>query len=188
MGRPVWEDPGLRETRQGLRENSAAATPLETWIRSHIAELAIDETGKPIDPQFTGFVEIMQPNGLVGEYLEVKRGKPNGAYREFFDDGTVRKVVFYKSGKASGDFWPDGQIKRKESKRGNQIIIEWFYPSGQLQKRYVKDKDYNVLEPVRCFTKMGNSRAGYHRKAGSARSMAEVLRRWVAATPSRIRR
>ena len=98
----------------------------------------------------------MQPNGLVSEYLEVKKGKPNGAYREFFDDGTVRKVVFYKSGKVSGDFWPDGQIKRKESRRGSETIIEWFYPSGKLQKRVVMDKSHcSFLEPVRLYHENG---------------------------------
>ncbi len=128
---------------------------LEKWIRSHVMELAADEVGEPIDPQFTGSVETRQPNGLVSEYLEVKKGKPSGAYRRFFEDGTVRKVVFYKSGKVTGDFWPDGQLKRKESKRGSHTIIEWFYPSGQLQKRFVKDKSGYATEPVRLFHENG---------------------------------
>ena len=128
---------------------------LEKWIRAHITELAMDEFGEPINPQLTGAVEIKQPSGLVSEYLEVKKGKPHGAYREFFDDGTVRKVIFYKSGKASGDFWPDGKLKRKESTRGKLTVIEWYYPSGQLQKRYVKDKDGYAAEPIRLFYENG---------------------------------
>jgi antitoxin component YwqK of YwqJK toxin-antitoxin module len=128
---------------------------LEQWVRCHIAELANDEAGRPIDPEFTGSVEIMQPNGLVGQYLEVKKGKPNGAYRQFFDDGTVRKVIFYKSGKVSGDFWPNGQLKQKESKRGSHIVTEWFYPSGKLQKRHVRNKDGYAVEPVRLFHENG---------------------------------
>lgn len=128
---------------------------LEKWIRSNITTLATDELGNPIDSQFTGSVETMQTNGLVSHYLEVKKGKPNGAYREFFNDGTVRSVVFYKSGKVSGDFWPDGQLKRKEFKRGAGTIIEWFYPSGKLLKRFVKDKSGHAVEPVRLFHENG---------------------------------
>jgi antitoxin component YwqK of YwqJK toxin-antitoxin module len=128
---------------------------LEQWIRSHVTELATDETGNLIDAQFTGAVEILQANGLVGEYLEVKKGKPSGAYREFFDDGTVRKVVFYKAGKVTHDFWPDGHLKRKESRRGPHTIIEWYYPSGRLQKRFIKDKDGYAAEPVRLYHENG---------------------------------
>jgi antitoxin component YwqK of YwqJK toxin-antitoxin module len=134
-----------------LRSNRA----LDKWIRGHITELATDELGTPIDPQFTGTVESKYSNGLVSQYLEVKKGKPHGAYREFFDDGTVRKVIFYKSGKLSGDFWPDGNLKRKESTRGKHKIIEWFYPSGRLLKRYVHDKDGWIIEPVRLFHENG---------------------------------
>jgi len=134
-----------------LRGNRA----LEKWIRSNIKKLATDELGKPFDPQFTGSVEIMQPNGLVGEYLEVKKGKPNGAYREFFDDGTVRHAIFYKSGKVSADFWPTGQLKRKEAKQGKLTVIEWYYPGGQLQKRYVQNKNGYAAEPIRLFHENG---------------------------------
>jgi antitoxin component YwqK of YwqJK toxin-antitoxin module len=128
---------------------------LEKWIRSHVTELATDETGNPIDAQFTGAVEIRQSNGILIEYLEVKKGKPSGAYREFFDDGTVRKVAFYKAGKVSGDFWPDGRLKRKESRRGPHTIIEWYYPSGRLQKRFIKGKDGYATEPVRLYHENG---------------------------------
>jgi antitoxin component YwqK of YwqJK toxin-antitoxin module len=128
---------------------------LEKWIRFHVTELAADETGEPIDPKFTGTVEIKQQSGLVGQYLEVQKGKPHGAYRKFFEDGGVRKVIFYKSGKVTGDFWPNGQLKRKESKRGGLTVIEWYYPTGQLQKRYVKDKSGHAVEPIQLFHENG---------------------------------
>jgi antitoxin component YwqK of YwqJK toxin-antitoxin module len=67
----------------------------------------------------------------------------------------VRNSVFYKAGKISKDFWPSGQIKRKESKRGKNRMIEWFYPNGSLQKRYVKDKDGYAAEPIRLFHENG---------------------------------
>jgi antitoxin component YwqK of YwqJK toxin-antitoxin module len=145
-----------------LRGNRA----LEKWIRSHVVELAADEAGNPIDPQFTGAVQIRGPNGLVGEYLEVKKGKPSGAYREFFDDGTVRKVIFYKSGKVTGDFWPDRQLKRKEFKRGPHTVIEWYYPGGTLQKRYVKDKEGYAAEPVRVYHENGELAEEVHTVGG----------------------
>lgn len=128
---------------------------LDRWMRDHIAELASDESGAPIDPVFTGTVEIRYPNGQIKEMLEVKKGKPHGAYREYFEDGSVRNSVFYKSGKLSGDFWPSGQIKRKESKQGKNQVIEWFYPSGAIQKRYVKNKDGYAVEPIRVFHENG---------------------------------
>ncbi len=141
---------------------------LEKWIRAHIAEIAADEAGNPIDAQFTGAVEMLQPNGLVSEYLEVKKGKPNGAYRKFFEDGTLRSVTFYKSGKTTGDFWPDGQIRRKEFKRGPHTIIEWYYPSGSIQKRYVKGNDGYVAEPVRLYHENGTLAEEIH-KTGKER-------------------
>ena len=128
---------------------------LEKWIRSHVTELVTDETGNPIDAQFTGAVEIRHANGLPGQYLEVKKGKPSGAYREFFDDGTARKVIFYKAGKVSHDFWPDGHLKRKQSKRGPHTIIKWFYPSGRLQKRFVRGKDGYAAEPIQLYHENG---------------------------------
>jgi antitoxin component YwqK of YwqJK toxin-antitoxin module len=128
---------------------------LDSWIRDHIAELATDESGAAIDSKFTGRVEILHPNGQIKESLEVKKGKPHGAYREYFEDGSVRNSVFYKAGKISKDFWPSGQIKRKESKRGKNRMIEWFYPNGSLQKRYVKDKDGYAAEPIRLFHENG---------------------------------
>jgi antitoxin component YwqK of YwqJK toxin-antitoxin module len=124
---------------------------LDSWIRDHIAELATDELGAPIDTKLTGTVEIRHPNGQIKESLEVKKGKPHGAYREYFEDGSIRDSMFYKGGKISGDFWPDGNLKRKESTRGKHTIIEWFYPSGQLQKRFVRVKDGWIVEPVRLF-------------------------------------
>lgn len=128
---------------------------LESWIRDNITELATDESGAPIDAKFTGTVEIRHPNGQVRESLEVRNGKPHGAYREYFEDGTIRDGMFYKSGKISGDFWPSGQVKRKESKQGKNRLIEWFYPSGAIQKRYVKDKDGYAVEPIRLFHESG---------------------------------
>jgi antitoxin component YwqK of YwqJK toxin-antitoxin module len=111
----------------------------------------------------------LQPNGLVGEYLEVKNGKPHGAYREFYDDGTVRRAVFYRSGKVSADFWPTGQVKRKEFKRGPHRVIEWYYPSGKLQKRYVRDKDGYASEPIRVFHENGQLAEELHTVEGDKR-------------------
>jgi antitoxin component YwqK of YwqJK toxin-antitoxin module len=128
---------------------------LDSWIRDHIAELAADESGAPIDAKFTGTVEIRHPNGRIKESLEVKKGKPYGACREYFEDGSIRDSVFYKAGKISGDFWPSGHLKRKESKQGQYRIIEWFYPNGAIQKRYVKDKDGYAAEPIRLFHENG---------------------------------
>lgn len=128
---------------------------IEQWIRAHVTELATDEDGDPIDAQFTGTVETRAAGGEVRESLEVKKGKPHGAYREFFEDGSTRVVRFYKSGRVSGDFWPTGQLKRKQSQSGGRTVTEWFFPSGRLQKRYVTDKNGYVAEPVRLYHENG---------------------------------
>ncbi|WP_254513924.1 toxin-antitoxin system YwqK family antitoxin [Anatilimnocola floriformis] len=128
---------------------------IQAWIRTHISELATDETGQPIDVNFTGTIESRDESGNLKESLEVKKGKPHGVYREYFDDGSLRDSVFYKSGKVSGDFWPNGNLKYKESKRGTNLIKEWFYPSGALQKRYVAEKSGYTSEPIQVFHENG---------------------------------
>ncbi|MBS0265209.1 MAG: toxin-antitoxin system YwqK family antitoxin, partial [Planctomycetes bacterium] len=128
---------------------------LDLWIRDHIGELAVDESGAPIDAKFSGTVEIRHPNGQIKESLEVKKGKPHGAYREYFEDGSIRDSVFYKAGKISDDFWPNGQLKRKESKQGKNRVIEWFYPHGAIQKRYVQGHDQFAAEPICLFHENG---------------------------------
>lgn len=125
------------------------------WIQVQIAELVVGETGEPIDPKFTGTVELFYPNGQVKESLEVKKGKPHGVHREYFEDGNIREAVYYKLGKVSGDFWPDGQVRRTESKQGAFRIIQWFYASGALQKRFVMDKGGYAAEPIRLFHENG---------------------------------
>jgi antitoxin component YwqK of YwqJK toxin-antitoxin module len=142
---------------------------LEKWVRANIAKLAADDRGEPIEPRFTGAVEVLQPNGLVGEYLEVKNGKPHGAYREVVDDGTVRRAVFYQSGKVSADFWPTGQVKRKEMKRGPHRVIEWYYASGKLHKRLVQNKDGYAAEPIRVFHENGQLAEELHTVEGDKR-------------------
>lgn len=128
---------------------------IESWIRENIRELATDETGAAIDTNFTGVVEIPHANGQVKESLEVKKGKPHGAFREYFEDGSVKICLFYKAGKISSDFWPNGQLKRKESREGKNRIIEWFYPNGAVQKRYKQDKDGFATEPIRLYHENG---------------------------------
>ncbi|HZZ78223.1 MAG TPA: DUF4375 domain-containing protein [Gemmataceae bacterium] len=142
---------------------------LVTWIRANINKLATDELGSRIDPHFTGTVEILHPNGVVHESLEVKKGKPSGAYRVFFDDGSVMKGVFYKAGKISGDFWPTGQVKRKQSKKGKLTITEWYYPSGKLLKRYVRNSDGYTTEPVRMYHENGQLAEELHLAQGNRR-------------------
>lgn len=142
---------------------------IDTWIRTHIGELATDESGNPIDAKFTGTVEMHDSNGQLRELLEVKNGKPHGAYREYFEDGTIRDAVYYEAGKLSGNFWPNGQLKRKESKQGKNRVIEWFYPSGSLQKRYVMNKDGYAAEPIRLFHENGQLAEELHTGKGHRR-------------------
>lgn len=124
---------------------------IEAWILQRIGELATDESGAPIDTGFTGTVESVDPSGWVKKTLEVKRGKAHGMFREFFDDGSIRDSAFYKAGKIFADVWPNGQLRLKESKHSKNRVIEWFYESGAVQKRYVKNKDGWAAEAIRLF-------------------------------------
>jgi antitoxin component YwqK of YwqJK toxin-antitoxin module len=134
-----------------MRFELRATRAFEKWIRSNITLIAHDESGEPINPKFNGVVEIRQPDGVLSQSLEVKNGKPNGSYLEYFEDGSIRQSLFYKSGKLTGDFWPDGTLKRRESKRGTLSIIEWYHPAGEIWKRYVKNKDGYAVEPIRVY-------------------------------------
>jgi antitoxin component YwqK of YwqJK toxin-antitoxin module len=133
------------------RQMGRADKALEKWARENLASLVVGDDGRPIDPTFTGTVEVLHPNGLVAESLEVKKGKPHGAHRQFHDDGTLKRVAFFRSGEVTGDFWPDGTLKRKESKAGDRTVIEWFHPDGTLQKRLAQAKNGQAVEPIRLY-------------------------------------
>ena len=133
----------------------AVGKSLEKWLREHISEVIQSENGDPIDPKFTGEVETYYPKGGVYEKASVKNGVMNGEYRRYFEDGVLEHNIFYKGGEVSSDFWGNGQIKHRKSKRGNHTIYEWFFPSGQIQKRLVADKNSDAIEPVRMWYENG---------------------------------
>ena len=141
--------------RPFIRYMLRCSRAINSWIIDHIEQLVVDESNKPIDPKFTGTVERYYANGQVKELMEVKNGKPHGVHRTFFEDGNIHESVYYKLGKVSGDFWPDGQVKRSESKQGEYRIIQWFYPSGALQKRFVMAKSGYAAEPIRRYHENG---------------------------------
>ena len=131
-----------------------ATAAVANWCREHLSELVVGDDGGPIDVSFTGTVEVRRNDGSVAESLAVRKGKADGAYREFFDDGSVRRATFYKAGKETGDYWSDGQPRKREFKRAGRRVVEWYYPSGQVQKRMVMDKA-GPAEPVRLFHENG---------------------------------
>ena len=141
-----------RFVRSGLAKASGA---LARWARAYLAELVVGDDGQPIDQVFTGTVEIRHANGQLAHSLEVRKGKADGPWREFFADGTVRQLRFFKAGKPSADFWPTGQLKFKQAKRGIQKVLEWYYPSGTLHKRIVLDKRGEHTDPVRLYHENG---------------------------------
>ncbi len=129
---------------------------LEKWIRRNVANTVVDEVGNPIDPKFSGVIEIFQPNGLLSQTLEVRNGRPHGAHRNYFEDGSIRRAEHYKSGKKTGDFWPSGQLKRREVLNGELTAIEWYFPSGAIQKRYTKNKHVGAVGVVELYYENGN--------------------------------
>ncbi len=138
----------------GSAEIVRATRALAQWCRDHLAELVVGDDAHPIDLAYTGTVEVRRDDGSIAESLAVQNGKAHGAHREFFDDGSVRQVRFYRSGKESGDYWPDGQPRKREFKRAGRRVVEWYYPSGQVQKRMVMDRA-GPVEPVRLYHENG---------------------------------
>jgi antitoxin component YwqK of YwqJK toxin-antitoxin module len=132
-----------------------ATKDLEKFVRGIAAEFAVDEAGQPINPTFSGNLELKYPDGTVHEQATVKKGRLTGAYRRFFDDGTLEVGVFYAAGEVSSDYWPSGQVKHKTQKKGTLKIDEWFYESGAVQKRYVTDKTGYTTEPIRVWHENG---------------------------------
>jgi antitoxin component YwqK of YwqJK toxin-antitoxin module len=137
---------------------------IEKWFRANPTELVVGDDGNPIDPTFTGKIETHHANGALFEQAQVRRGKLTGEYRRYFDDGTLDYSEFYKGGELSHDFWPNGQPKTKKMKRGDTTVIEWYYPSGRLQKRYVKGKSGYPVEPIRLWHENGQLAEELHVK------------------------
>ncbi|HUO08702.1 MAG TPA: DUF4375 domain-containing protein [Phycisphaerae bacterium] len=141
----------LDRTFSGTQGNAV----LGAWARQHIAELVIGDDAQPIDPTFSGTLKAYHPNGSVARTLEVKHGRADGVYREFFDDGTPRLFECYEAGNSVGDFWPSGQVQKTRVITDATRTIEWFFPNAQLQKRMVLDRKGKPLEPIRLFYENG---------------------------------
>jgi antitoxin component YwqK of YwqJK toxin-antitoxin module len=139
---------------------------LEKWIRANIALIAVGDDGEPIEPNFSGTIETHHPGGPVFEQAVVRRGRLTGPYRRYFEDGVLEYSCYYKAGKISADYWPSGQPQHKRLKRGKLTVLEWYYPSGKLQKRYVTDKTGFALEPVRLWYENGQLAEEAHIKNG----------------------
>ncbi len=139
---------------------------LEQWLRANISLVVVGDGGEPIDPTFNGDIETRHPNGKVFEQATVRRSKLTGAYRRYGDDGTLEYTCFYKGGKVSADYWPNGQLKLKKTKRGKITVIEWYYPSGNIHKRFVTDKSGDAIEPVRRWHENGQLAEEIHIEDG----------------------
>ncbi len=138
-----------------MKKIGSCSRSMDLWIREHLDELVTTKSVRrsiQLLRERWKFVSQWAGQGVDGVK---ERGSRMGSYREYFEDGSVRDACYYKSGKISGDYWPDGRVQRKESKKGKDRIIEWFYPSGALQKRYIADKSGYAIEPIRLFHENG---------------------------------
>jgi antitoxin component YwqK of YwqJK toxin-antitoxin module len=168
----VWGKDGLFNSATELNKLDQSATAqieaaskrIEKWLRANPEKIFVGEDGQPIDPQFTGEIETRHPGGQVFEQATLRKGALSGTYRRFLPDGKLERAEFYQGGKVSGDYWPTGQLKKKTTRQKDRTILEWFYPSGQLQKRYVQGKSGHAIEPVRMWHENGQLAEELHVK------------------------
>jgi antitoxin component YwqK of YwqJK toxin-antitoxin module len=139
---------------------------LQKWLCANISLIAVGDDGQEIDATFSGNVETRYPGGQVFEQAQVRRGVISGCYRRFCEDGKLEHEGYYKGGKVATDYWPNGQPKRKRTEKGAHEINEWYYASGQLQKRYVSDKSGEAIEPIRLWHENGQLAEELHVKKG----------------------
>jgi antitoxin component YwqK of YwqJK toxin-antitoxin module len=139
---------------------------LEKWLRANITLVTVGDTGDPIDPKFSGELETYHPNGKVFEQVTVRRGVLSGPYRRYFKDGTLEHACFYRRGELSANYWPNGQLKHRRTKRDKLTTDEWYYPSGNLQKRYVANQQGYAVEPVRLWYDNGQLAEEIHTVKG----------------------
>lgn len=148
------------------RQLNKTSKSLEKWLRANFDQLAVGDDGEPLDPKFSGQLETQHPNGKVHERATINRGAFNGPYHRFFDDGQLEFSCFYKAGEVSTDYWPSGQPKFKEMKRGKLTVKEWYHESGNIQKRYVTDKTGFAIEPIQVWYDNGQLAEEIHKKQG----------------------
>jgi antitoxin component YwqK of YwqJK toxin-antitoxin module len=149
-----------------LRQLEPSGKRLEKWLRAHMDQVAVGDDGDPIDPKFSGMIETFWANGQVMDRAVLERGKLSGGYFRYKEDGTLEHSAFYKDAEVATDYWASGQAKRKTSKRGKLTVVEWFYPSGALQKRFVCDRSDNPVEPVLFWHENGQLAEEVHVKEG----------------------
>jgi antitoxin component YwqK of YwqJK toxin-antitoxin module len=152
--------------RACYRQFGRISKSLERWLRANISTIALGDDGQLIEPSYSGGIETHHPNGNVFEQATVRRGALTGLYRRYLDDGTLEHTCFYKSGKVSADYWPNGQPKHKTIKRGQIKLDEWYYESGNLQKRVVADKSGFAIEPIQVWHENGQLAEVIHVKNG----------------------
>lgn len=149
-----------------LRQLNGANKRIEKWLRTNFSVIAVGDDGESIDPTFSGEIETHHPNGKVFEQATIRRGAVSGPYHRFFDDGTLEYSCFYQAGELSTDYWPNGQPKHKTMKRAKLKIHEWYYPSGDIQKRVVLGKTGEIAEPVRMWHENGQLAEELHMRRG----------------------
>lgn len=154
--------------RPVINKLGRAFTKIEKELRTNFAVIAIGDDGQPIEPKFTGEIETSHDNGRPFEQASVKRGTLSGPYRRYLPDGTLEFSCFYEAGEISSNYWPNGQVKHKRTKKGKVTTDEWFFPSGKLQKRYVEDISDKTSEPVRLWYENGQLAEELHKKKSEA--------------------
>ena len=137
---------------------------VEKWVRANIDGIVVGDDGEPIDPKASGEIVTCHPSGNVSEVATIRKGKLSGPYHRYFPDGTPEFSCYYEYGEISEDYWPSGQVKHKTVKRGKQTVEEWYYPSGNVHKRLVMDKELFQAEPIRVWHDNGQLAEEVHFK------------------------
>ena len=91
--------------------------------------------GYQIDENFTGQVIKKYKDGQVESIENLKNGKLNGEFKEFFEDGSLFQVGTFKNGDMENVkvFYENGNLKFEQNLKDRKGRYKGYYPNGMLE-------------------------------------------------------